>query len=173
MAELYHSVKMLKHYLRRRSVSVLSEIPAESERVCLVHTDIYPAASEDAFAGLKAGINEPVGFLAPGKKYIARVAELTHGVPAERRRKVRERLYAWNDLNAEKIGIVIYFAQLLFREASAHMTEVGVVPKLICILGIEHQGIVAHKGKVSYHALCRLHIVNCISRHIRHVTEHP
>ena len=84
---------------------------------------------------------------------------------------MRKRLDAGNQLHPFFRRIVVEFAQLSFRIAAAHIAEIRLSVHLIGILCVQHQGVIAHRGRyVDPLFNCR-YVHDRISGAIDHRTE--
>ena len=79
-----------------------------------------------------------------------------------------QRLDAGNHLDPEIRRVGVQLPQLLPGIAAAHIPKIGFVLQLVGILGIQHQGIMAHQRQLADHILHRRQSGNRVAGAVEH-----
>ena len=173
VGDLADTVQMVVNHVESVGESVLFEIFAQTDSVCLVHTDMYFARAEALSAGLYHALDQLIGLFLARKQYLVAVADvLVLGVPFEHILQMCQSLYAGNKLHSDACAVGVYLTQLLLTESAAQMSEIRLGGYLIGILGVEHQGVIAHFCDNFCIVFDTLHAHNGVAGAVQHNSEH-
>ena len=169
-ADVHHPFQMAIHDVDALAFAKELSVPSQPQIGGFIHADVDPLSAKSLAAALDHLLDQRVSGLIIRQQNIVDVPQLGICVPAQRRIEMSQGLDAGDHLHPEFRRVRIQLAQLLPIVSSPHIAEIGLSLHLVCVLGVQHQGVMPHQRQRPDQLLHRVEIQHRVAGAVRH---HP